>query len=240
MRRYRCIIIDYGHGGEDPATGEYLTPGGKQYTHTDVDPPLFLGEGISNRRTAARLIAHLLGAGVRVEDCVARRSWSQAPASWRALEQSDLPLALRTGYANGVCDVLRPENCLLISLHSNAVGNTIRGPSQSARGVDVYTRRGQDHADPVADAIHAAMKETLPALGLPVRRGDHRDGDADHEANFWILRKTSAASVLTETGFFTNLEDARFLDSETGQDAIAAAIFAGLRPFLACAASRAA
>ena len=55
------LLIDYGHGGL--INGEYQTPGGKQYTHTDVDPPLTLYEGVSNRMSAAALMRLALNEG---------------------------------------------------------------------------------------------------------------------------------------------------------------------------------
>lgn len=227
---FDAIILDYGHGGV--INGIYQTPGGKQYHHTDVDPVLSLYEGVSNRQTAARLIPMLLAAGVLVFDCVAERQWTAPPANWLALAQMDTPLQRRTAYANSVATGYRCRRALYLSLHSNATGNTIRGPSQPARGVDIYTSRGQTLADGVASSIHASMAKTLPAAGMPVRRGEWSDGDVDHEAGFWVLRKTAMPAVLTETGFFTNLQDARFLSSEAGQDAIAMAIYGGLRDWL--------
>jgi N-acetylmuramoyl-L-alanine amidase len=231
---FTTLIMGYGHGGIDPATGRYNTPGGKQYHFTD-QPGLVLHqggpslyEGVSNRCTARRLIAHALAAGVRVEDCVARRQWLVPPSSWRELEQADLALQHRTAYVNGVCGVLGADRCLYVSLHSNAVGNTIRGRSQSARGVDIYTSKGQTLADEVASSVHASMAAQLPQHGLPVRRGQWDDGDADHEAGFWVLRKPLCPAILPETGFFTNVHDARVLASSAGQDVIAAAIWSGI------------
>lgn len=232
---FTALILDYGHGGI--IDRKYQTAG-KQYHFTDQPgaqlhggvPSLF--EGVSNRDTAARLIPMLLAAGVRVEDCVARRQHVVAPGDWRQLEQRDTPLQDRTAYANGVCSVLGADRCLYLSLHSNAIGNGISGPSLSARGVDIYTSRGQTLADQVATTLHAAMAESLPGHGMPVRRGDWTDGDVDHESGFWVLRKPVCPAVLTETGFFTNIHDAAFLASEQGQAVLAGAIFRGLQGWL--------
>jgi N-acetylmuramoyl-L-alanine amidase len=54
----------------------------------------------------------------------------------------------------------------------------------------------------------------------------------DYEANFWMLGVPRCAAVLGETGFFTNLKDAKILASSNGQDMIALAYFKGLIPHL--------
>jgi N-acetylmuramoyl-L-alanine amidase len=67
---------------------------------------------------------------------------------------------------------------------------------------------------------------------MPIRRGDWGDGDADYEAGFYVLKNTASAAVLGEVGFFTNITDARFLDSSEGQQRIARAYLQGVQPFL--------
>ena len=52
-------------------------------------------------------------------------------------------------------------------------------------------------------------------------RKDTRDGDADKEANFWVLRKTVMPAILSENFFMTNREESRLLLSEEGRDRIA-------------------
>ncbi|MHA2085935.1 MAG: hypothetical protein ACXABD_19500, partial [Candidatus Thorarchaeota archaeon] len=69
MKDIKPLLIDYGHGGL--IDGVYQTPGGKQYTFTDVDPNLVLYEGVSNRKTAAALMRLAREAGVPVFDVVA-------------------------------------------------------------------------------------------------------------------------------------------------------------------------
>ena len=228
---YSAIVLDYGHGGQDPNTGEYLTPGGKQYRFTDRIPNLWIGEGITNRQTAARLIALLLQSGVRVLDCVARREWTTAPA-WTDLEQADVPLQDRVDYCNKHADTL------VLSLHSNAVGETIEGPSRSARGVAVFTSPGKTAADGIATALDAAFREAFEGEPVSVRSGDWSDGDVDREANFKMLRGPKAPAVLVECLFFTNLVDAEYLLSPRGQDVIAGAYLEGVLPHLTRSAPR--
>ncbi|MDO9510359.1 MAG: N-acetylmuramoyl-L-alanine amidase [Bacteroidales bacterium] len=51
------------------------------------------------------------------------------------------------------------------------------------------------------------------------------------EAGFLVLYKTSMPSILTEVGFISNKEEERFLNSENGQNEIAATIFRSVREY---------
>ena len=173
---YSGIVLDYGHGGM--VDNVYQTAG-KQYTFTNYSD-YWIGEGVTNRKTAAALIRLALKAGVRVWDAVAGREWVEAPC-WEDLEQRDTPLSTRVNYANQG----ERRRAIYLSLHSNATGNTLAGPSQSARGVEVYTSRGQTGSDEIATSILRAMRQHVtPDLGI--RSGDRTDGDPDREASLQV------------------------------------------------------
>ena len=166
MRDIKPLLIDYGHGGL--IDGVYQTPGGKQYTCTDVEPNLVLYEGVSNRKTAAALMRLAREVGVPVFDVVAD-VWVTDPLTWQDLEQRDISLQARVQSAN------KHRDGILISCHSNAVGSSIKGPSQAANGIDIYTYYGESGADPIASAIWQSFKDNQDALR--VRSGDWSDGD---------------------------------------------------------------
>jgi N-acetylmuramoyl-L-alanine amidase len=52
------------------------------------------------------------------------------------------------------------------------------------------------------------------------------------QAGFWVLFMTTMPSVLTETGFITNPEEEKFLNSKEGQDIIASSIFKACRDYI--------
>jgi len=52
------------------------------------------------------------------------------------------------------------------------------------------------------------------------------------QAGFWVLYNTTMPAVLIETGFITNPEEEKYLNSEQGQDYLASAIFRACRDFL--------
>lgn len=217
MSRPIVVGIDYGHGGL--IDGQYQNTG-KQYTFTDHGDH-WIGEGLINRRIAAKVIGLLLrDTDAIVVDCVADVCWESGP-HWYDLDQRDASLRERVKNANAqTLDIF-------VSLHSNAIGDDIRGPSRRPRGVSFFTSPGQTVADDYATAFYRAFEDQ----DLPIRPGHWGDADQDWEAPFYVLTKTRAPAVLAEVGFYTNYEDARYLQSEAGQDEIARCYVAGI---LAC------
>ncbi len=54
----------------------------------------------------------------------------------------------------------------------------------------------------------------------------------DRRFNLYVLQNTNMPGVLIETGFLSHKQEELFLNSENGQDIVAAAIFRGIRDFL--------
>jgi N-acetylmuramoyl-L-alanine amidase len=52
------------------------------------------------------------------------------------------------------------------------------------------------------------------------------------QAGFWVLYRTAMPSILIETGFITNPDEERYLNSEEGQDYLASAIFRACRDYI--------
>lgn len=229
---FSTVLLDYGHGGFDPETGDYLTvrdgKPSKCYTFTSEDPPLFVGEGHTNRETAWRLARLLLAYGVRVYDVVAGDDLTDCP-SLSDLEPRNVSLGQLVRNANR----FDPRSSVYVSLHSNAIGNEHSGPGNKVRGTSVWTSRGQTLSDAIAETMVEGFREAFDGTPMRLLRGQtEEDGDVDYEAGFYVLSKTRMPAVLGEVGFFTNLDDARFLLSEDGQGAIARGYFLGLRPWL--------
>ncbi len=63
-------------------------------------------------------------------------------------------------------------------------------------------------------------------------RTDYTDCDPDFEAQFYLLRNTYAAAVLTENLFYDNPDDLAFLESIEGQKAIVALHVEGIVDFM--------
>jgi len=62
-----------------------------------------------------------------------------------------------------------------------------------------------------------------------VKAGRHSDGVAQREVGIWVLEATGMPSVLIETGFLTNEEEEKYLNSKEGQNEIVENIVDALR-----------
>ena len=105
----------------------------------------------------------------------------------------ELPL-FRT-FASGIPGPTGHPNVILISIHVNAAGDGTRW--HTATGWSCYTCKGQTQSDTLANCLYqAAIK------------------------NFYILRKSHCAAVLTENFFMDNHSDLDFIQSQAGKQAI--------------------
>lgn len=129
-------------------------------------------------------------------------------------EVEDVPLAERCRRVNEWCGRLGAENVILVSIHCNAAGN---GEWMNARGWSAYTSKGQTKADELATMLYRAAEANFTNQKI---RKELSDGDPDWEENFYILKKTKCAAVLTENFFMDNKEDVSFMLSLEGRTQI--------------------
>lgn len=122
-------------------------------------------------------------------------------------ETNDVSLQERCRRANQYQQMY--NNCVLFSIHGNAGGGT---------GWECYTSRGTTKADDIATLLYQEAEKEFP--GWKIRK-DYTDGDADKEANFYILRHTICPAVLTENFFMDNEKDCKLMLSEEGRERIA-------------------
>lgn len=129
-------------------------------------------------------------------------------------EEYDVSLGERCRRVNAKCKAHGSHNVLLVSIHNNAAG---AGGWMNARGWSAYTTKGRTLSDTLADCLYKAAEAYL--VGQKVRK-DMQDGDPDWEENFYIIRNTICAAVLTENFFMDSREDVAYLLSEAGKMAI--------------------
>lgn len=181
MSKYK-ILIDYGHGNTKPGVAKGSPDGFKEW------------EG--NRKLGKRLRQSLIDSGYDVYEVVT--------------ENWDVPLATRVARINRWCRQFGAGNCILISCHSNALGN---GKWMNARGWSVWTTKGQNNSDKLAEELWKVAKNKLK--DIPVRQ-EMSDGDHDYESNFYIIKHSNCPSILVEHFFHDNKEDLRWGTSEEG------------------------
>ena len=128
-------------------------------------------------------------------------------------EETDISLAERCKRVNDMCKRHGAGNVLLVSVHNNAAGAD--GAWHDARGWSsyVYTKAGvrskqlAKFLNDEAQRHHLRGNRWIPTCGYLT-------------ANYYILRKTACAAVLTENLFQDNRTDVAFLTSDEGKQAI--------------------
>jgi len=185
-------IFDNGHGGI--IDGVYQTPGKRSPIWPDGTQ---LFEGEFNRSIVDRLMKLCEDAKI---DCI------------NLVDTNiDVPLSTRTSQAN---EIYRNTDkpCIYISIHANGFSD------EAAHGWEVYTSVGETKSDEIAEVLFNKAQAEFPTHTM---RKDTRDGDADKEANFYVLKNTAMPAILSENFFMTNEAECRLLMSEEGRDRIA-------------------
>ena len=106
------------------------------------------------------------------------------------------------------------DNAFYFSLHVNAAPGQ---GWQQARGIEIWTSKGQTKSDEYATQIFIALREEFEKDFSDFSlfwRTDMRDGDIDKEANFTELL-SKHPSVLLEFLFMNNKTDLKYLNDIT-------------------------
>lgn len=120
------------------------------------------------------------------------------------------------------------KTSIMCSVHLNAAGN---GQWMNAKGWSAYTTVGQNNSDKFATKLYEAAHKILEPLNQKIRI-DKRDGDEDYESNFYIIKNANCPAVLTESMFMDNKEEAEWLLSDEGKNAIAMIHVNGIKSYI--------
>lgn len=134
-------------------------------------------------------------------------------------EEKDISLTERGARINKVVaeSATKGMRVLSISVHNNAAG--MGKEWKEAYGWSIWTTRGQNNSDILAQCLYDAADEVLPPLGQKSRH-DRSDGDDDYEADFAMCRIPKCPAVLTENMFQDCIKEVQFLLTEEGRNAI--------------------
>ena len=177
----QVVIIDPGHGGL--LNGRYTTAPDKMAIHDDFT----FWEGVWTRAVAWSFAMELR---------TAQRNYVILVPG-----DKDIYLSQRLALIREIVKSLpKTKKFYVNSIHGNAFG------VEAVRGVEVFTSPGETVSDPLAHVYFDELKE----LKWKMRPGNGL-GNPDKEARFAMLTGPEAIGVpaiLTETGFYTNREQA--------------------------------
>ena len=186
-------LFDNGHGGI--INGWYQTAGKRSPIWEDGSQ---LFEGEFNRAIVNRLMSMCEAEGISCVNLVDT--------------QDDVSMGRRVVKANTIHK--EEGNCIYVSIHANGFNK------ESANGWSCYTSRGQTKSDKIASVLYEKAAAEFP--NEKMRKDTYSDGDADKEANFYVLRRTYMPAILSENFFMTNYDNCKnYLLSEEGRDRIA-------------------
>lgn len=203
------ILLDNGHSS---SKAKNITPGKRTpYLTSKSLPALEMYEGDFNRDIVKRIESKLKNLGYAVEIIVP--------------EDEDISLTERVRRINKICSD-KTYDCILISIHSNAAGN---GKTwMTARGYSVHVCQGcSEKSKNLANSLYNAAEKSGK---LKMRKP--KPGQLYWENNFYITKKSSCPAVLSESGFYDNVDDCKYLLSEEGREDIANFHFQGILDYI--------
>ena len=208
------ILIDNGHGSNTEQNGKFSPL---------LDETVKIGDEFTNKGRFRewkynRVIAKQIVYTLKNMDYDARLITP---------EDTDISLSERVRRVNTICNKEGADNVLLISVHSNAVGDGSQW--MTGKGWEAYTTRGETISDKLAEFLYKRADSNIKGRKI---REDWTDGDRDKEADFYIIKKAKCAAVLTENFFYDNKDDLAYLTSEEGVHAVVRLHIEGIIDFI--------
>lgn len=120
----------------------------------------------------------------------------------------DIPLKERVRRANTLCDKYGAKNCIFISIHSNASGETW----SNATGSSVFVAKQSSQLSKELATLF--YKEVVDAGFAGNRCVPPQKYWTE---NFYVIKNTKCPAILTENLFYTNKADLAILKSDTGK-----------------------
>lgn len=140
----------------------------------------------------------------------------------------DMQLSTIVTKTNEIVKKYGAGNCVFLSVHSNAAGN---GGWTNARGWSAWTTKGQNRSDILANYLYKFAEQEFLKDNQRVRK-DMSDKDPDYESNFTVIKGANCPAVLTESFFYDNIDDLKYIVSEKGQHTITWVHVMGLEEFI--------
>ncbi len=225
--RIAAILIDPGHGGEDPGAAGTYTEGKKTITLREKDVVLKIGLVLSG----------MLKKALPDKEILLTRS-----------DDTYVTLEKRAEMAN---DLLAKTNetVLYISLHANSTFNRLG----KAKGFEVwylppeYKRTLLEGKDPsiseIIPILNSMLEEEISVesivlareilSGLDTSIGGLTDNRGMRQESWYVVRNTKMPAVLVEVGFMSSSEEAARLADERYLKGIAEGLYNGIRSFIA-------
>lgn len=225
----KTVVIDAGHGGKDPGCH------GTKFNEKDValSVALKLGKYIEQNFKDVKVVY------TRKTDVFVELNERAAIAN---SNKGDLFICIHCN-ANPNKEVFGAETYVM-GLHKTKGNLDVAKRENSSILMEDNYQKKYDGFDPNSDEANiiftmyqnAYLAQSLSLAAKIQEQYKTKAGRTDKgvkQAGFLVLWKTAMPSLLTETGFLTNLEEEKFLGSEEGQDYLASCLYRAFRDYKA-------
>ena len=224
------VVIDAGHGGKDPGnlgTGRYKV----------------------TEKTIALNVALKVGNYIK-------EAYPDVEVMYTRSDDTFIPLHERTKFANSKgADIFISIHCDAFTREAaRGAGSFVMGPAKTEANLRAAQKENaaillEKDREENYEGFDPNSPEGLIELSLRQNAHIHqslkfakqvqdqmrtRVGREDRgvkQAPFWVISFTTMPSVLIELGFLTNKEDEDFLNSTTGQDYVASAVYRAFKDY---------
>jgi len=215
------IVIDAGHGGRDPgAKGSF-----------SYEKNITLAIALKTGEYIKKNLKNVTVVYTRVNDSTLNLSDRPKVAN---KVNADLFISIHANWAKSknikgtetfIMGLTQDEQNLEVAMKENEVIYLEKDYSTKYEGFDPKSPESyvmftlmqniyQEQSTGLASKIQTQYKDNNKRYDRGVK-----------QAGFWVLYNTTMPSVLTETGFISNPEEEKYLNSKEGQDNIAASLF---------------
>jgi N-acetylmuramoyl-L-alanine amidase len=222
------IVIDAGHGGKDPGAI------GSVSREKNITLPIALKTGEYIERNLKNVTVIYTRKNDTFVDIKERANIANK-------NNADLFISIHANWADSkkihgtetfIMGLAKDQQNLEVAIKENEVILLENDYSTKYEGFDPKSPESyimftlmqniyQEQSTGLASKIQTQYKEVNDRIDRGVK-----------QAGFWVLFMTTMPSVLTETGFITNPDEERFLNSSEGQNNIASSLFIACREYI--------
>lgn len=223
----RCIVIDAGHGGKDPGAVGY----GFREKDINLGVSLRLGRMIGEELQGVKVVY------TRRDDrfiALADRSKIAADADadlFISIHTNASPSKLAAGTETYVMGEDKGNRNLALVMRENAVISLEADYTSRYEGYDPNSSESVIMFSLMQYAYQSQSLSLAESIQDQYSSHAGRASKGVKQAGFLVLWRTPMPSVLTEVGFISNAEEAKFLGSAAGQERVAASLFRAVKEY---------
>lgn len=128
-------------------------------------------------------------------------------------------LSKRVAITNDIIKKHPDKHFVFVSTHNNAAGNG--SEYKVATGWCIYTTKGENNSDILADCIMKRAEEALPLVKKTIRKYKNEYMWKDYEENFTVIYGANCPAVLTENFFQDCKSDILWLKTPAAKSVLA-------------------